>query len=255
MKVFLVTLFAYLFVCSPEAKSVERFVTSEFPPYVIFENGSISGIIPEIVEAAGQRLGKPISVEIVPWSRAQILVNASGGSVATGPLIRTCDRESNFTWLTPLPEVSSEFVLLARDPALLGLAEPVFKKLRVGLLGGTAYKKDVKSAGFNNIIEVETEVQNGKMLALGRTDLWASPRVVAERIYVELGHDISDLYVATTLRNEVMFLVTSKVADEVLLAAWRGAMSQIRQDGTLKRIVSKYQSDSTIDRLVKRPGC
>mgnify|MGYP001802197087 CR=1 FL=1 len=93
------------------------------------------------------------------------------------------------------------------------------------------------------------------MLALGRTDLWVSPRVVAELIYAELEHDTSDLYVATTLRNEVMFLVTSKVADEVFLAAWRGAMSQIRQDGTLKRIVSKYQSDSTIDRLVKRPGC
>ncbi|GAA0787355.1 hypothetical protein GCM10009077_42960 [Roseibium denhamense] len=238
-----------------DAKAVDRFVTSEFPPYGFSENGAVSGIIPEIVEAVGRQLGHPIPVEIVPWKRAQALVETSEGTVAAGPLVRTCDREFRYTWLSALPEISGDFVLLARDERLLALADKDFKKLRVSLIQGTAFKADVEAAGFETIIEVETEVQSAKMLALGRTDLWASPRVVAERIYAELGHDTSDLYVATTLRNDVMFLVTSKAIDEVSLAEWRAAISKIRKDGTLNRIVSKYQSGPIIDRLVKRPDC
>jgi len=227
MKMFCGVLLLYLCLGLFDAKAVDRFVTYEFPPYVFSENGAASGIIPEIVEAVGRQLGHPIPVDVVPWKRAQALVEASEGTIAAGPLVRTCDREFRYTWLSALPEISGEFVLLARDERFLALTDKDFKKLRVGLIKGTAFKADVEAAGFETIIEVETEVQSAKMLALGRTDLWASPKLVAERTVNELGHDWSHLHIAMTLADEVMFLVTSSSADQASVAAWRKAMTQI----------------------------
>lgn len=51
------------------AKPIEL-VTLDYPPYVIEQDGQLSGVAIELVESVFSELGVSISIEVLPWARA-----------------------------------------------------------------------------------------------------------------------------------------------------------------------------------------
>ncbi|KOO14554.1 amino acid ABC transporter [Vibrio xuii] len=47
-----------------------QLVTLDYPPYIVVEEGEVSGVAIELVEAVFEELEMPISIEVLPWARA-----------------------------------------------------------------------------------------------------------------------------------------------------------------------------------------
>ncbi|WP_208733226.1 substrate-binding periplasmic protein [Vibrio ouci] len=47
-----------------------QLVTLDYPPYIVTEEGEVSGVAIELVEAVFEELEVPISIEVLPWARA-----------------------------------------------------------------------------------------------------------------------------------------------------------------------------------------
>ncbi|TFH89806.1 amino acid ABC transporter substrate-binding protein [Vibrio ouci] len=66
------TLFTLVCLFSFNAWSMPpiQLVTLDYPPYIVTEEGEVSGVAIELVEAVFEELEVPISIEVLPWARA-----------------------------------------------------------------------------------------------------------------------------------------------------------------------------------------
>jgi len=47
-----------------------QLVTLDYPPYIVTQDGELSGVAIELVESVFEELNVPISIEVLPWARA-----------------------------------------------------------------------------------------------------------------------------------------------------------------------------------------
>ncbi|TFF78483.1 ABC transporter substrate-binding protein [Aeromonas taiwanensis] len=214
-------------------------VAADIPPYVIrSQQGAPSGMAIEVLEEAARRLGETLEIELMPLARA-LSQTRHRPDVLLLPPARNPQRESQFLWIAPLLEEA--FVLVSHrnhHPAPLTVAD--LPGLTVGAMRGSHGQSLIPLLEGVTQELVSEEINNASKLARGRIQGWAVAWNTARYNQQRAGLPLPDLVRGQTLQRSTLYLAASPRFSPSEAMRWRRVIQEMRQDGSLARILFQY---------------
>jgi polar amino acid transport system substrate-binding protein len=211
----------------------------EAPPLSMSGEVGRQGIVGDVVVKAAALAGYELQFVSLPWSRAQLTVEA-GQSLLIIPLSRTPDRDKHFTWIAPILTLDRAFFSLDKRVESFEQARQVFGRIAVGR--GSAQEQKLRDEGFSEqqIYPLKIGDNPAQMLLLGRVDAWFNS--VPESRYI--WRDVSDrpLLMSPVLMTADVYLACSKACDKTMAQRLRTAVDTLRRNGTVTRTIDGYMS-------------
>lgn len=221
-------------------------VTEPWPPYTYSdEDGTVRGVVTEIVQATLERSGLEYTIEVYPWARAYDTAK-SRENVLIYSIFRLPSREKLFKWIHIDGFHVNMFLFRPkyRDDIVAKTLEEA-RQYRIGVTRETSTHHFLLSKGFvegTNLFPVNSEEQNA---------LKSSPKT--RRIDFTTGDELSlahwlkeaklpsDYWVPQVplFHKEVYMAFGARTSDEVVEKV-SAAYKAIRDEGTLDAIVEKY---------------
>ncbi len=221
-----------------------KLVFAEYKPYSwVDDRGEVVGIEIDILkEAIHNRMMVPVSFQVLPWARAQILVKQGEADAFVAfpseqrKLYTKVSKETVTTWgVSIFAPIQGRYVKeLSKIHEIAGL-----KPYALGSMIGNGWAK--KNLAGMNVAWVPKMEQLIKLVAFGRVEALPDSPIVVKFYMRELGleDEIIELnnLVSTTLH--LCIGVKSKYLD--MLPQFDETLREMTKDGTLEKILSKYE--------------
>ncbi|WP_420412364.1 substrate-binding periplasmic protein [Roseibium sp.] len=162
-----------LSVTSAKSEAV-KLVTLEYPPYEYKDGSSADGIVVRILQAAFGKLGKDITIEVLPWKRALHMVK-EGDADAIFTAYKNDERVKflDYSETVLMPQVLSVWVQKGSDVGFDGSMDSIADH-KIGLVDGISYGTMVDEAikvGTLKSVDYAPQSENNiKKLMGGRID-------------------------------------------------------------------------------------
>lgn len=162
---------AGLWTATPASAQTRVAVDSQNAPFMMAQGQQAAGLYPLLIHAGFQRLGTPVRIDAVPWSRALELLDR--GEAGVGGIYRNSERLAKFDFSAP---IFVERLLLygRRDRPLPFRTLDDLAGLRIGVVRGWSYGDafdEARRHGRMRVEEVASDAQNFSKLESGRLDL------------------------------------------------------------------------------------
>lgn len=220
---------------------VVQILGNESMPFNGIVDGRPAGMTYELLREA-QAYGAP-KFEFtfgLPWLRAQNMVLEAGDRpIAIVPLTRTADRESRYLWIENL---ITHYARLSSPDAGQLEAIQQDRSLPLGVIRGSALIPTVKKKGFNNFIEVDSALQNAKMLLSNRMFALVESRYVDTYNWIQAGGDVADLHFVPVGEPFHIYLAANPSFPVHLKEKIQAAFAAMKRDGRVEQILSKWEA-------------
>lgn len=227
-------------------------VTLHAPPYAYTVNGKPAGLNVEIVRECLSRVGMHMRVEIVPWKRALLMVEAGEADIIFNA-VRTPEREGYLHFVDELL-IMEETVGFARSDDTLFIPKDLsgVHAYRLGLGSGFAYGEDLDRAVANaRFAKVETALtieQNIQKLLADRIDLFLGDMYPTVRSIKQFGAQgkidmVRDLNGKPVVygSSESFLALSRKTMPASTAPLLARALHSMKEDGTYESILKKYR--------------
>lgn len=214
-------------------------VDADNPPFMYLSGNRPAGVYPAVIAAAFARIGVPVNIEPRPWKRA--LLDLDAGRSGVGGIYKNAERLNKYDFSDPIFVEQLAVYYRRRQPLLFRGLPDLYGK-QVGVIRGWSYGDDFDRARKANLLrinEASGDRQNLSKLAFGRID--AAVAVVESGDAVVAGENFSDVVRAETLlaRNPAHLAFARSARRGALLARFNKALAEMRQDGTLERLIER----------------
>ncbi|MDD1963835.1 ABC transporter substrate-binding protein [Pseudomonas putida] len=227
-----------------------RVVTEELPPYNMAENGKVTGLSTEIVQAVMAGVGLNPKIEILPWARAYDLAQHSD-NVLIYSMARTPEREHQFKWVGAIAPTTWFLYSLSERPIWLNSLDDAHQ-YHIATVNKDVGEQYLIAHGF----QVGKELQSSSMyennyrkLKVDHVELWISNELNAMHLMRKNGDDPATTMVRSLplpeLSNEDgLYLAFSPSTPDALVDRFRAELQRIKQNGTFASIQSKWLNSS-----------
>lgn len=223
-----------------------RIVTEELPPYNMTQDGRITGMSTEVVQAVLKEVGIPAVIQSMPWARAyDIALNSE--NVLIFSITRTAQREKLFKWVGIIAPV--HWYLYAKSDSNVALDHlDDARKYQIGTVKEDAGEQYLVTKGFavgKNLQSSNKYEYNYEKLKLGRIDLWISIELNALYLIRRAGNDPAGAVVRALSLPELdgeagLNMAFSLKTPDTLVESFRKGLETIRQNGTYDSILKKW---------------
>jgi polar amino acid transport system substrate-binding protein len=223
-----------------------RIVTEELPPYNMTQDGRLTGMSTEVVEAVLEEIGVQASIQSMPWARAyDIALNTE--NVLIYSITRTAQREKLFKWVgTVAPMHWYLYALPGRDIQLKDLDDA--RQYQIATVKEDAGEQYLVAKGFTlgkNLQSNNKYAYNYEKLKLGRVDLWISIELNALHLIRQAGEDPDKMVVpALSLpdlgSDDGLNMAFSLQTSDAVVERFRKGLASIRNNGTYDAIAKKW---------------
>ena len=229
---------------SPANETV-RIVTEEYPPYNYTENGRITGLGTEVVQAVLRELNIEGQFQSLPWARAYETAQDSEG-VLIYSMNRSKEREKLFKWVGQItPTDFYLFSLKSRNLRINTLEDA--RNLQIGTVNQDIGEQFLVQNGFvvgRNLQSGSRYELNYEKLKRGRIDLWIMNELGAYFIARQAGDDP-----ATTLQKSLRiaeisgggnYMAFGLKTPDALVERFRKALETIKKNGSYDALQRKW---------------
>ncbi|WP_281556806.1 transporter substrate-binding domain-containing protein [Thalassomonas sp. RHCl1] len=227
----LLTVSPSLFAASPLV-----LMTQEMPPYVIKQQGEITGASVDIIRALFQQAKLPYQIKILPWKRAY--ETAKNTPTCIFPVQRSQQREAEFEWISPVLISQTAFYAVGAEKTPLHSLQDAMA-FSIGTYRGSAIEEYLLTMGFN-VDSVSRDRANINKLLSGRIALWAADTLTAPYLLQQAKVDtVKPLLVYfTSLRALACHASVGKAAVNRL----QQALKTLYTTGVIDEILSRYKA-------------
>jgi polar amino acid transport system substrate-binding protein len=241
-------LLATLAFLTPPAAAVDhiRIVTEELPPYNMMQDGRLTGMSTEVVQAVLKEIGVDAGIQLMPWARAyDIALNSE--NVLIYSITRTAQREKLFKWVGVIaPMHWYLFSKPERDIRLEDLDDA--RKYQIATVKEDAGEQYLVSKGFNvgqNLQSNNKYEYNYEKFKLGRVDLWISIELNALYLIRQAGDDpartvVRALSLPDLGGDDGLNMAFSLKTPDATVNRFRKGLDTIRKNGTYDAILRKW---------------
>ncbi len=228
----------------PASGQTLKVVTEEFPPYNYTENGRLTGLSTEIVQAALAAAQLQGQFQSLPWARAYDIAQHSE-NVLIYTITRTPHREALFKWVAPLAPTKRYLFSWAQRPISLHHLDDA-KHYQIGTVNEDVGEQFLVAQGFIKGQNLQSSAQyafNYEKLKLGRIDLWVIDEQAAHYLARQAGDDpllvLKKSYPLPQLERE-HYMAFGKRTPDALVERVRQGLARIKQNGVLDAIQKKW---------------
>lgn len=212
-----------------------RFCGSEWPPYLIFEDGAPAGITVEIAHEAGRRAGVQVIVDELPWNRCLQMVRTGkyDGVLDAAERAEFLQGPVSFSAYTNTFWVHSGSQLSRFEPAALA-------GKTIGLVDGYKYPEDITEMLEREMVTIDYAVDdatNIHKLAFGRVDAIIADLASTLSIARQMGLSIRPLDPTHSSDRLYISFNPDRTAEHALI---NGTLSEMLRDGFIEKTYQKY---------------
>jgi polar amino acid transport system substrate-binding protein len=223
-----------------------RVLTEEFPPYNYTENGRITGLSTEVVEAVFKELGLQGQYQSMPWARAYETARTTPG-VLIFSIGRTPERDKLFKWVGVIaPTVYYLYGNPGRNYRVDSLEAA--RNYQIGTVNEDVGEQFLVKHGFVKGKNLQSSVKyehNYEKLKAGRVDLWIMSELTASYLARQAGDDprqtLSKVYRIPELSSEGYYMAFGAQTPDATVESFRKALDALRSNGTYDRLQRKWQ--------------
>lgn len=251
MRKFRLGLLAAVLLATQPAHSQEtelRFTTQDFAPFNYLADGAVAGPAHEIIMEACKKIRSDCTFELLPWTRAQQEVREGK---ANGMFVIGWNKpRSEWVHFSP-PLMKTEYGFFVQSDDDLEYQKPADLQGRLVAVYGPSntsrtlsnFREDMISKGLEPIeIDMRPDDESGfRKLAAGRVDAVFSNRDVGLSLATGLG--LRDRIRYAGKSRDLNYYVGFGEAhnDPKVLSAFNSAVKELLQDGTVEKILGKYE--------------
>lgn len=223
-----------------------QIVTEEFPPYNLTENGRITGLSTEVVEAVLKEAGMSAPIKLMPWARAYDIA-LNGENVLIYSITRTAMREKLFKWVGVV--APSDWYLFSRgaNPVTLRRLDDA-KAFQVATVNEDAGEQYLVSKGFalgKNLQSSNRYEHNYEKLRGGRVDLWVANDLVAHYLARRAGDDpnkslVRSLHLPDLGGNDGLYMAFSQKTPDAVVERFRKGLEAVKRNGSFEALKRKW---------------
>lgn len=232
---FVIAVVGPTFTASADEVGKDKVIAAYYPPLMIEPDGEQPGLSIEILREAAKRLGRETSIEFLPFRRALKTLRHSNKALQPA-LYRNPTREPHYQWIVHVNDVVDVFLTLETPVNSLDEAR---KLTRIGVETDASMDILLTKLGFTNLERVDSPNTNAEKLRAGRIEAWALTRSLAQWTWKRLGYQ-ETLVVGAPIRTAPVYLVAGLAYPKPLAAAYRESILEMKADGTVERILSRY---------------
>lgn len=215
-------------------------VTSEWAPYVITENGQVTGIHVDIVRELCKRNGIEADIQLRPWKRALAEVKNGDADAIFSP--RKTDERAQFLYYPSEPLDMERTVIVGLQGKGLSVTKlDDLEGTSVGVVRGYSYDPEFDTNQEINKDESNDDMMMLRKLAGGRTEFAAaSDEGAAQFLSIQLGIQLETIYVLNETPNYIAFSKTLGEKGKVLAEQFGKTLRQLKEEGVIENIRNTY---------------
>jgi polar amino acid transport system substrate-binding protein len=235
-----VILAALLFLPGIALAEKVLFVSTDWPPYVMSENGKPSGIDTEIVLELCKRLGIEADIQVLPWKRA--LKNVEKGEADAIFAVRHNEERAAFLYYPSEPLNIEKTVIIAGKGSgikVTGLDD--LKGKSVGTVRGYTYDPKFDTHKEIEKIDCNDDAELVKVFTKGRVPLAAScDEITLKYLCKKAGVETETVYVLNETPSYIGFSKAKGEKGKSLCDKFSEALRQLKKEGFIEKVQSKY---------------
>jgi polar amino acid transport system substrate-binding protein len=210
--------------------------TETLAPHSMLEGKRVVGIGADTVREIMMRARIDYTIELLPWKRAYTAA-LERHDTCVFSTTRTPEREALFKWIGPIGE--ADWVLMGRADRHLRLDTlDDARRYRIGTYNGDARDQYLRARGFD-VDPAPNDLFNPRKLMANRIDLWAASIRRGSDTVARLGY--ADKIVPVLVFNRIrVYLACNRAVPDALTARMETALAAMEHDGTLQRILHRY---------------
>ncbi len=217
-----------------------RLLTEENPPLNFTKDGQATGLAVDIVDAIQKRLHQTVPVKFYPWVRSYQFA-LDGPMVGLFSTIRTEQREALFKWVGPISTVKTSLYGKRGDTVSIASLDQAKTLKQIGVPADYDTDQMLTKAGFTNLIEVKTPQELINRLIAGTL-----PYITATQFQMlRDGAPIAEAKPLYTIKTAAHYVAFSKDTPDSVIAAWQGALDQMKTDGEFAKLYAKWLPGET----------
>lgn len=208
-----------------------NYLTEEWAPFNYQEEGNVTGISVELLEAVFQNIGVNRSradVRIVPLAEG-FQAAQNNTSTVLFSIVRTPEREPLYKWAGPFTRAS--FVLYAPINSNITISSPEdLDQYRIGAVQASVENDLLTSQGVNasQIVNGQTPEDLLWMLEKGQIDLWATGDLAGRHQMLQTAADPNAYEIVYALSENDFYYIFSRDVPDTLVSAFENALETVR---------------------------
>ena len=209
-----------------------NYLTEEWAPFNYREEGNVTGISVETLEAVFQNIGvnrTRENVRIVPLAEG-FQAAQNNTSTVLFSIVRTPEREPLYKWAGPFTKAS--FVLYAPMSTNITISSPEdLNKYQIGVVQASIENDLLTSQGVNksHIINGQTPEDLLRMLEEGKIDMWATGDLAGRHQMLQTATDPNAYEIVYTLSENDFYYVFNKDVPDTLISAFQQALDAVQK--------------------------
>ncbi|WP_341524070.1 transporter substrate-binding domain-containing protein [Pseudomonas sp. G.S.17] len=242
----LMLLAASEFAPSAVAEPALRIITEELPPYNMTQNGQLTGMSTEVVQAVLKEIGIEASIQPMPWARAyELALNES--NVLIYSIARTPEREELFQWVGAIAPTQWYIFSLAERPIKLNSLDDA-RGHQIATVNQDVGEQYLISKGFRIGAQLQSSNKyehNYRKLKVDHVELWISNELNALYLTRQNGEDpekvlIRSLPLPELTSQEGLSMAFSRGTPAQTVEKFRSGLETIRRNGVYDAIMRKW---------------
>ncbi|MBW7833424.1 MAG: transporter substrate-binding domain-containing protein [Simplicispira suum] len=226
--------------------SAVRILTEEYPPYNYTEQGKITGLSTEVVEAVLGELKMRGDFQSLPWARAYEIARSTP-DVLIYSIGRTPERDKLFKWVGVI--ATTNYYLFGRPGKTYKVDSlEAAKQYRIATVNEDVGEQFLLARGFVKGQNLQPSVkyeQNYEKLKLGRVDLWIMDELTASYLARQAGDDpaktLVRVYRIPELTNDESYMAFGTQTSDATVEKFRRALERVKQSGRYEQLQRQWQ--------------
>lgn len=223
-----------------------RIVTEELPPYNMTQDGQLTGMSTEVVQAVLKQVGVQASVQSMPWARAYDLA-LHGENILIYSITRSPERESLFKWVGSIAPCRWYLYSYVNHPVALQQLDDArrYQTATVNEDVGEQYLTARKFVIGQQLQSSNRYELNYQKLRTGHVDLWISDELNARYLARQAGDDPTLTLVQSLRVPELedaggFNMAFSAATPDATVQLFQKGLKTIRENGTFDAIARKW---------------
>jgi polar amino acid transport system substrate-binding protein len=224
-----------------QSVKVLRVVGNHAPPYRIIQGHEFSGICFDVMKAIGKRIGVTVAFFEQPFKRALYSMEQGSADIMVGPN-KTTEREVYMVYTKATVGRASKAFYVHPDSTPIQRYEDLKGKLVVVHRGKLYFNKFDMDTSLKKVV-VDSYAQAINMVSKKRADVVIIPELEGDYLLKEHAMDLKKS--SLIIEGNQSYIAISKKSPAIgLQKKIEDAMDQIKADGTMDEILSRYRFNS-----------
>jgi polar amino acid transport system substrate-binding protein len=216
-----------------------QFITEEYKPLNYTENGTVTGLAPELLKEICSRLDIPFETSVLPWEEGYALVQTNENAVLYSTILNAA-RKDLFKWAGPFASLDWIFFASSQNQIALSSLDDAKQVAAIGVLKDYAIEQYLVSEGFTNLVYCDDNVDAFDRLLKGEIDLFPSDKITAEAALNSLSKLIYDVSGELIIRTDLVYFAFNKNIPDNVVADFQHEIDALKENGTLKSLYQQF---------------